>query len=376
LDFGFSEEQEMLRQSARTMLERECPAPRVRELMDDALGYAPAMWRRMAELGWLGLVIPESAGGAGLGYIEMAVLAEEMGRALLPSPFIWTVMFAEAIRRGGNDQQKSELLPKIAAGDLIATAAILESSGAWGEGGIAMPARRSGNSFILEGTKILVNDAHAADRMLIAARTGGRRGGGVTLFALDARRPEIAVSALATMDRTRKLSEVRFDNLKVSKNDVVGEVGGGWPLLAAALDRARVTLAAEMIGGAQRVLEMTVDYSRMRQQFGRPIGSFQAVQHKCANMMVDIESARSAIYYAAWAVSNETADAPLAAALAKAAASDAYRRVAADGIQLHGGIGFTWEHDAHLYFKRAKSSEFTFGDGNFNREIVADLIGL
>ena len=376
MDFGFSEEQEMLRQSARTMLERECPAPRVRELMDDALGYAPAMWRRMAELGWLGLVIPESAGGAGLGYIEMAVLAEEMGRALLPSPFIWTVMFAEAIRRGGNDQQKSELLPKIAAGDLIATAAILESSGAWGEGGIAMPARRSGNSFILEGTKILVNDAHAADRMLIAARTGGRRGGGVTLFALDARRPEIAVSALATMDRTRKLSEVRFDNLKVSKNDVVGEVGGGWPLLAAALDRARVTLAAEMIGGAQRVLEMTVDYSRMRQQFGRPIGSFQAVQHKCANMMVDIESARSAIYYAAWAVSNETADAPLAAALAKAAASDAYRRVAADGIQLHGGIGFTWEHDAHLYFKRAKSSEFTFGDGNFNREIVADLIGL
>ncbi len=375
MDFGFSDEQEMLRQSARSMLEHECPSMRVRELMDDARGYAPEMWRRMAELGWLGLVIPESAGGAGLGYIEMAVLAEEMGRALLPSPFIWTVMFAEAIKRGGTEEQKATFLPRIVAGELIATAAILESSGAWGEGGIAMPARRAGNSFILEGAKMLVNDAHVADRMLVAARTGGRRGA-ITLFAVDARRPEIAVSALATMDRTRKLSEVRFDNLKVAKTEIVGEAGGGWPLLSAVLDRARVTLAAEMIGGAQRVLEMSVEYSRMRQQFGRPIGSFQAVQHKCANMMVDIESARSAIYYAAWAVSNETADAPLAAALAKAAASDAYRRVAADGIQVHGGIGFTWEHDAHLYFKRAKSSEFTFGDGNFNREIVADLIGL
>jgi len=375
LDFGFSDEQEMLRQSARSMLEHECPSTRVRELMDDARGYSPEMWRRMAELGWLGLVIPEAAGGAGLDYIEMAVLAEEMGRALLPSPFIWTVMFAEAIKRNGTEEQKATFLPKIVAGELIATAAILESSGAWDEGGIAMPARRAGNSFILEGAKMLVNDAHVADRMLVAARTGGRRGA-ITLFAVDARRPEIAVSALATMDRTRKLSEVRFDNLKVSKSEIVGEVGGGWPLLSAVLDRARVTLAAEMIGGAQRVLEMSVEYSRMRQQFGRPIGSFQAVQHKCANMMVDIESARSAIYYAAWAVSNETADAPLAAALAKAAASDAYRRVAADGIQVHGGIGFTWEHDAQLYFKRAKSSEFTFGDGNFNREIVADLIGL
>ena len=375
MDFGFSDEQEMLRQSARSMLEHECPSTRVRELMDDARGYAPQMWRRMAELGWLGLVISEAAGGAGLGYIEMAVLAEEMGRALLPSPFIWTVMFAEAIKRGGTEEQKATFLPKIVAGELIATAAILESSGAWDEGGIAMPARRAGNSFILEGAKMLVNDAHVADRMLVAARTGGRRGA-ITLFTVDARRPEIAVSALATMDRTRKLSEVRFDNLKVSKSEIVGEVGGGWPLLSAVLDRARVTLAAEMIGGAQRVLDMSVEYSRMRQQFGRPIGSFQAVQHKCANMMVDIESARSAIYYAAWAVSNETADAPLAAALAKAAASDAYRRVAADGIQVHGGIGFTWEHDAHLYFKRAKSSEFTFGDGNFNREIVADLIGL
>lgn len=375
MDFGFSDEQEMLRNSARAMLEHDCPSTRVRELMDDARGYSPETWRRMAELGWLGLVIPESAGGAGLGYIEMAVLAEEMGRALLPSPFIWTVMFADAIRRGGTEEQKATLLPKIVAGELIATAAILESSGAWDEHGIAMPARRVGNSFILEGAKILVNDAHIADRMLVAARTGGRRGA-VTLFAVDARRPEIAVSALATMDRTRKLSEVRFDNLKVAKTEIVGEVGGGWPLLSAVLDRARVTLAAEMIGGAQRVLEMSVGYSRMRQQFGRPIGSFQAVQHKCANMMVDIESARSAIYYAAWAVSNETADAPLAAALAKAAASDAYRRVTADGIQVHGGIGFTWEHDAQLYFKRAKSSEFTFGDGNFNREIVADLIGL
>jgi alkylation response protein AidB-like acyl-CoA dehydrogenase len=198
----------------------------------------------------------------------------------------------------------------------------------------------------------------------------------VTLFAIDAQRPGITVTPLKTMDRTRKLGAVAFRGLKASSADVVGEVNGGWPVLAAAIDRAKVALAAEMMGGAEKVLETAVAYTKVREQFGRPIGSFQAVQHKCANMMVDVEGAKSAVYYAAWAVSNDAADAETAAAVAKAAASDAYRRTAADGIQVHGGIGFTWEHDMHLYFKRAKSSEFTFGDANFNREIVAQLIGL
>jgi alkylation response protein AidB-like acyl-CoA dehydrogenase len=376
LDFGFSEEQEMLRQSARSLLERECPSAHVRQMMDDERGYSPELWRKMAGLGWLGLVLPEEHGGAGLNYVDLVVVAEEMGRVLLPSPFIWTLMFAEAISRAGSDEQKRRFLPAIARGELAATPAHLEAKGSWEESGITMVARKSGAGFVLEGDKLFVNDAHVADFFLVAARTGGKRGGGVTLFAIDAKRPGIGVTPLKTMDQTRRLGAVAMRGVKASPADVVGEVNNGWPVLEAAIDRAKVTLAAEMMGGAQKVLETTVEYTKVREQFGRPIGSFQAVQHKCANMMVDVEGAKSAVYYAAWAVSNEAADARTAAAVAKAAASDAYRRTAADGIQVHGGIGFTWEHDMHLYFKRAKSSEFTFGDANFNREIVAQLIGL
>jgi alkylation response protein AidB-like acyl-CoA dehydrogenase len=309
------------------------------------------------------------------------VVAEEMGRVLLPSPFIWTLMFAEAVSRAGSDEQKSRFLPAIARGEIVATTAHLEANGSWEESGVTMAARKSGAGFVLDGDKLFVNDAHVADFFLVAARTGPKRGArkpgrGVTLFAIDAKRPGITVTPLKTMDQTRKLGAVTLRGVKTSAADVVGELNDGWPVLAAAIDRAKVALAAEMMGGAQKVLDTTVEYTKVREQFGRPIGGFQAVQHKCANMMVDIEGAKSAVYYAAWAVSNDAADAQTAAAVAKAAASDAYRRTAADGIQVHGGIGFTWEHDMHLYFKRAKSSEFTFGDANFNREIVAQLIGL
>lgn len=367
----------MLRQSARALLERECASAHVRRMMEDERGYSPELWRKMAELGWLGLVLPESHGGAGLGYVDLVVVAEEMGRVLLPSPFIWTLAFAEAIKRAGSEEQKQRFLPAIARGELVATVAHLEASGNLEESGITMGARRAGKGFALGGEKLFVNDAHVADYFLAAARTGSKRGGsGVTLFAIDAKRPGLTVNRLKTMDQTRKLGAVEFHAVKAAAGDVVGEVGGGWAVLSAALDRAKVALAAEMMGGAQRVLEMAVEYSKVREQFGRPIGSFQAIQHKCANMMVEVEGAKSVVYYAAWAVSNEVADAPLAAAVAKAAASDAYRHAGAEGIQIHGGIGFTWEHDMHLYFKRAKSSEFTLGDANFNRELVAQGIGL
>jgi alkylation response protein AidB-like acyl-CoA dehydrogenase len=375
LDFGFSEEQEMLRQSARALLERESPPAHVRQMMQDERGYSPELWRKMAELGWFGLVLPEAYGGAGLGYVDLVVVAEEMGRALMPSPFIWTLMFAEAISRAGSEEQKRRFLPAIARGELIATTAHLEANGSWEESGIALAARKRGAGFTLDGDKLFVNDAHVADFFLVAARAGGKRGG-VTLFAIDAKRAGIAVTPLKTMDQTRKLGAIAFRGVKAAAAEIVGEINGGWPVLAAAIDRAKVALAAEMMGSAQKVLETAVEYTRVREQFGRPIGSFQAVQHKCANMMVDVEGAKSAVYYAAWAVSSGAPDARTAAAVAKAAASDACRRTAADGIQVHGGIGFTWEHDMHLYFKRAKSSEFTFGDANFNREIVAQLIGL
>lgn len=376
MDFGFSEEQEMLRQSARALLEKECPSAVVRKLMDDERGLDPALWKKMAELGWLGLVIPEKYGGGGLSYVDLVLVMEEMGRVVLPSPFIWTVMFAEAIKRSASDNQKSALLAKIASGDLIATVAYLEPSALWSADGIAMTARKDGAGYVLNGSKLFVNDAHIADCMLVAARTQETGNGGITLFALEAKRTGMAITRLTAMDQTRKLAQVTFTDVKASASDIVGEPGNGWDTLSKVIDRGKVMLAGEMMGGAQKVLEMTVDYAKVRVQFGRPIGSFQAVQHKCANMMIDVESAKSASYYASWAVSNEVNEAPLAAALAKAAASDAFRRVSAEGIQLHGGIGFTWDHDMHLYFKRAKSSEFTFGDANWNRELVAQGINL
>ncbi|HKV54843.1 MAG TPA: acyl-CoA dehydrogenase family protein [Candidatus Binataceae bacterium] len=376
MDFGFSEEQEMLRQSARSLLEKECPSTLVRKLMEDPHGYDTALWKKMAELGWLGLAIPEEYGGGGLSYVDLVLVMEEMGRVVLPSPFIWTVMVAEAIKRAGSDAQKKALLPKVVAGELIATPAFLEPSGAWGADGITMAARKDGAGFVLDGTKLFVNDGHVADCLLVAARTGGTGEEGITLFALDRKRAGINVAPLVTMDQTRKLAEVTLSGVKADAGDVIGAVGGGWKTLSQVIDRGKVMIAGEMMGGAQKVLEMTVDYAKVRVQFGRPIGSFQAVQHKCANMMVDVEGAKSATYYASWAVSNEVAEAPLAAALAKAAASDAFRRVSADGVQLHGGIGFTWDHDMHLYFKRAKSSEFTFGDATWNRELVAQGINL
>jgi alkylation response protein AidB-like acyl-CoA dehydrogenase len=376
LDFGFSEEQEMLRRSARSLLEKECPSTVVRRLMEDERGYDPALWKKMAELGWTGLVIPEEYGGSALSYVDLVLVMEEMGRVILPSPFIGTAMIAEAIKFAGSETQKKTLLPKIAAGDLIGAVAWLEPSGSWDADTVRLTARRDGPDYVLDGSKLFVNDAHLADCILVASRTGGSGENGITLFALDPKRSGLSITPLKPMDQTRKLSEVKFDGVRASREDVVGAEGQGWPILARILDRGKVMLAAEMIGGAQKVLEMTVEYAKVRVQFGRPIGSFQAVQHKCANMMVDIEGARSAVYYASWAVSNDVPEGPVAAAVAKAAASDAYRRVSADGIQLHGGIGFTWEHDLHLYFKRAKSSEFTFGDATYNRELIAQRINV
>jgi alkylation response protein AidB-like acyl-CoA dehydrogenase len=376
LDFGFSEEQEMLRASARSLLEKECPSTVVRRLMDDERGYDPGLWKQMAELGWTGLVLPEDFGGGGLTYVDLVVILEEMGRVLLPSPFIWTVMFAEALKRAGSPAQKKELLPRIASGELVSTLAYMEPSGRWDAEGIAMRAEPQGSGFRLEGRKLYVPDAHVAGQFLVAARTGEAGEKGITLFVVDAKHQGLAVTPLKTMDQTCKLSEVTFTGVQVEPEAVVGRVNEGWPLLSQVLDRAKVMLAAEMMGAAQKVLETTTEYAKIRVQFGRPIGSFQAVQHKCANMLLDVESAKSVVYYAAWAVTNEIPEAPLAAATAKAAASDAFRRTANEGIQVHGGIGFTWEHDMHLYFKRAKSSEFTFGDASFNRAQVANLIGL
>jgi alkylation response protein AidB-like acyl-CoA dehydrogenase len=378
MDFGFSEEQEMLRSSARDFLAKEAPMTYVRKMMEDEVGFTGDLWKKMADLGWMGLILPEDYGGSGLDFVDLIVVLEEMGRLVLPGPFFSTVVLGSvALLEGGSDALKRALLPKLATGDLKVTLAQLEPSGRWDADGIQLAAKADGGGFVLSGTKLFVPDAHVADQMVVAARTPGSKGAdGISLFLVDARAPGITTTQLKTMDQTRRLGEVVLKDVRVPADRVLGTVGGGWALLDRVIDRGKVGLCAEMCGGAQRVLEMSVDYAKVREQFGKPIGSFQAIQHKCANMLVEVESSKSVTYYAAWAVANDVAEAPLAAAMAKAYCSDAYRHVSGEGIQIHGGIGFTWEHDMHIYFKRAKSSEVTFGDATWNRELVAQHINL
>jgi alkylation response protein AidB-like acyl-CoA dehydrogenase len=380
MDFGFSDEQDMLRQTARAFLEENCPTSFVRQMMEDDKGYAPALWKQMADLGWLGLAFPEAYGGQGLGFVDLTVILEEMGAALLPSPFLSTVVLAgQTILIGGSEEQKHTYLPKIADGALIATLALTEPSGRFNAEGVAdVWATRDDDGFRISGTKLFVPDAHIADLMVVAARTkdAGDKSFGVTLFLVESNSPGIATTLLQTMDQTRKQCEVVFDNVSVGRDRVLGMVDMGWPIVQKVLNIATVALCAEMVGGAQRVLDLSVSYAKERVQFGRPIGSFQAIKHKCAEMMLQVESAKSAAYYAAWAVDEDVPEAPLAVSMAKAYCSDAYRHTSGEGIQVHGGIGFTWEHDMHLYFKRAKYAEFTFGDATYHRELVAQELHL
>jgi len=378
MDFGFSEEQELLRKSARDFLQKEASMTYVRQMMEDDRGFADAQWKLMAELGWMGLIVPEEHDGAGLTFVDMVVVLEEMGRVVLPGPFFSSaILSAVALLDGGTAAQRQEFLPRLAAGQLRATLAQLEPSGRWDADGVDLEVRRDGGGWRLTGTKLFVPDAHTADLLIVAGREPGSKGtAGLALFLVDAKAKGVMTTLLKTMDQTRKLCEVKLEGVTVGADRMLAEPGKGWALLDRIVDRGKVGLCAEMCGGAQRVLEMSVEYAKVREQFGRPIGSFQAIQHKCANMLVEVESSKSITYYAGWAVANDVPEAPLAAAMAKAYCSDAYRHTAGEGIQIHGGIGFTWEHDMHIYFKRAKSSEVTFGDATWNRELVAQLIGL
>jgi len=368
----------MLRATARKFFENECASTFVRERMAEPAGVTDDFWGKLAEQGWLGLIYPEQYGGAGLGFVDLVVLLEEMGRVVLPGPFFSTaVVAAPTLADAASASLQAEWLPKIAAGQARGTLALLERSARWDFAGIALEARPDGGGYRLSGTKLFVPDAHTADFLLVAARVPGSTGAeGLSLLLVDAADPGVRTTPLETMDQTRKLCEVQLRDVTVPRSRVIGEPEEGAAILERLVTRARAGLAAEMCGGAARVLDMCVEYAKVREQFGRPIGSFQAIQHKCATMLVEVESARSAAYYAAWAVGSDAPDAALAAAMAKAYGSDAFRHVAAEGIQIHGGIGFTWEHDMHVYFKRAKSSEVSFGDAAWNRDVVARLIGL
>jgi alkylation response protein AidB-like acyl-CoA dehydrogenase len=376
MDFGFSEDQELLRQSARDFLEGEYGMAVVRRLMEEDEAHSPEIWARLAELGWLGLILPESVGGVGLDFVDLAIVLEEMGRVVMPGPFFSTAVCAASVLLDAPESEAAAIaLPRIAAGKCRATVAWLEASGRLEADAIETTWRRAPEGIVLEGVKVFVPDALGADLFLLAARAVGSRGeAGIDLFVVPAETDGLRIVPLRTLDQTRKQAEVCFEHVVVDAAARLGGEGSGWPRLQRLADRARVALSAESCGGAARVLEMSVEYAKVREQFGKPIGSFQAIQHKCADMMVKVESGRSAVWYAAWAVANDASDAPLAAAMAKAYCSDACREVAAEGIQIHGGIGFTWEHDMHIYFKRAKSSEVAFGDSVWNRERVAQTI--
>ena len=378
MNFGFNDEQELLRSTARKFFENECGSDTVRRLMETPEGISPDLWTKLAEQGWLGLVYPEAYDGMGLGLVDLVVLMEEMGRAVVPGPYFSAVLLGGlAIAEAGSEAQKKEWLPKIAAGDRRVALAWMEPSAQLGPAGVTLTAVEKGGKYTLSGTKLFVHDAHTADALVVAARTRpGAGADGVSLFLLPKRTKGLEVTLLPTMDQTRKLCEVALSDVTVGSDALLGAAGTGWAPLARVLDRATVALCAEMCGGAQKVLDMTVEYAKIRQAFGRPIGSYQGVKHRAADMLVDVENSKSITYYAAWALDENAAEAPLAVSMAKAYVSDAYRRVAAAGIQLHGGIGFTWEHDLHLYFKRAKGSEFTFGDATHHRERVAQLVNL
>jgi len=373
MDFGFSEEQEFLRSTAREFLAAECPVTRVRELMDTDSGYDPAVWSKMAELGWLGLLIPEEYGGADLSFVDLIVVLEEMGRGLLPSPFFGHLQGTLAVLRAANDPQRKELLPAAASGERILTFAITEESGGERADEIEATAVRDGEGYKLSGTKLFVPDGQNADTLVVACRTGGAGEAGISLVLVDRAASGVEVVPLQSMDQTRRIAEVRFDGAPAQR---LGAENGGWDTWEWVRDRALVALSADAVGGAESVLEASVDYAKERVQFGKPIGVNQAIKHKCADMLFEVESSKSLTYYAAWAAREDNDEAQLMAAMAKAYVSDAYRHAAAENIQIHGGIGFTWEHDAHLYFKRAKSSEILFGDATYHRELLAQRIGI
>jgi alkylation response protein AidB-like acyl-CoA dehydrogenase len=369
-------EQELLRTQARDFLDRASPPAAVRQAMESERGWDQELWAQMVQLGWTAIPFPSEVGGLGLGMTELVVVLEEQGRHLTPSPYQSSVCLAGMLAaEAPASTLRDELLRGVASGSGRATLALAETGGGWDGEGVRLTAHLSGDAYRLRGEKLYVGDAAEADQIIVVARDG-ESGEGVTLVVADRRAPGLVVTPLRSLDPTRRLDRVIFDDVEVDATRVLGAPGEGLGILRRALDAAAVAVSAELCGVAQRALEMSVEHAKTRRQFGRPIGSYQAISHRCADMLVQLESARSLTYNAARALESGEAGAPLAASMAKAYASDAARWITAATIQVHGGVGFTWEHDAHLLFKRAKWGEVVYGDGRHHRERVAQLLGL
>ncbi|MFF3371625.1 acyl-CoA dehydrogenase family protein [Streptomyces sp. NPDC002680] len=374
MDLTFSEEQGELRKVVRSFLAKHSDETEVRRLAADPTGHDPVVWRRMAgELGLQGLAVPEEYGGSGFGYVDLGIVFEEAGRALLCGPYFATVaLAAEALLRCADEPARTDLLPGIASGETVATLVLTEDGGGWDEQGIRLTAQETTDGWRLTGTKTYVPDGHLADLLLVAARTESP---GISLFAVEVADAQgLTRTPLPTLDQTRKQARLEFTDTPAR---LLGTEGEAWPGLERTLATASVLLAAEQVGGAAAALDAAVEYAKIREQYGRPIGSFQGIKHKCADMLLEIECARSAAYGGLWALdSGDETEIAVAAALAQAFCSEAFTKVAGDNIQVHGGIGFTWEHPAHLYFKRAKSSETLLGTPSYHRELLAARLGI
>ena len=375
MNFGFTEEQELLRAEVRKFLDQNCSLDEVRKIAATPEGVAKPLWNRMAELGWVGLTLPDRHGGIGLGWVDLVVVLEETGRSLFPSPLIATVLGATALQLAGTDAQQKRWLPSIGAGQSVATLALLESSDRLDPAGIALPGKRDGGGFILRGEKLFVMDAGVADVFAVAFRSGPADED-VSLALVERSARGLAVERLETMDETKRLGRVRFDDVRVSQDSLLGAPGSGWPVIARLLDCGAVAVTAEAIGAAEGALDLTVRFAKQRIQFEQPIGRFQAVKHPLAEHFVEIESVKSLLYYAAWMLDQQPAEASLSVSRAKAWASDAFAGLGIDTVGLHGAIGYTWEYDAQLFLKRMKWVRAAFGDAGWHLERIAALGGL
>jgi alkylation response protein AidB-like acyl-CoA dehydrogenase len=371
MEFDLTEEQRLFKTSARELFAEECPPQLVREMIEKREPYSDQLWSKLSEQGWTGLIFSEDVGGLGLGMVELAIAFEEMGRALVPGAFLSTVPLAGSLLdRALKGETRETHLRAISEGRARATVALLEESASWDPDAVKLEATQTGDGVKLTGKKLFVSDAAAAKVIVTAVRSG--RDLALALVGRD--QPGVTVKPMYSMDATRELYEVEFDDVSVAEAEIIKGGTAIGDALTYAIDVATLALAAEMVGGMQWILEASVEYAKTRKQFGKPIGQFQAIQHHCADILLMTESARSAVYYAAWVMGNDPKQAALAVSMAKTYASDAYREVGNLGIQVHGGIGFTWDHEIHFYYKRAKAAELMFGDATYHRERIARLI--
>ena len=376
MDYSLSEEQEIIKKAAHDFLTNECPTSFIREMIEDEKGYSPEMWKKMADLGWMGFIYPVSYGGMEGSFLDLAVLLEEMGKFILPGPYFSSVILGgQLLLEGGNEKQKDKYIPSIVNGESIFTLALIEASAKYTPGSIKVTAKKSDNGYIIDGTKLFVSDAHVAQQIIVAARTkDGVGADGITLFVVDGKSSGVSYTALPTIAGDKQFV-VKFDKVLVPNDNILGDIDQGWSIIEKIWPKIIVCRCAQIVGAAQQAFDMTIQFVKERKQFGQPLGTLQAIHHFCADMAADLDGCRYMTYQAAWMLS-EGLPCVKEIAMAKSWCSDAFKRITAKAHQAHGAMGFTEEYDLHLYYKNAKSWELLYGDSAFHREVVAQQMGM